>query len=410
MTRTTGAVSLDTLPSHVPKELVRPFPFPLGRTSTEHPFKTIIPELHQGPEAFYTLDGYHGLGPLWVFRRFKDVEAIYLDTEHFSNKDFAPFAELEGGNWNLVPAESDPPLHTFHRGMLNPLFTPKRMSAMEDNVRKCARDVIAEFKDKGECDYMRDMAFRFPIAVFLGLMNLPMSQVDQFLKWEFKLIHPRSAEEAREGTIEVVGFLRELIEERKRHPGDDLVSYAIGAEVQGKKFNDDELLGYCFNLFIGGLDSVSTNMGWQARHLAENPDHQAALRADPSKVPAAVEEMMRAYSAVTTNRRCIKETTVNGIRIMPGDMVTVSTPLANNDPAMFEQPQTVRLDRNPRHLGFASGVHRCVGAPLARREMVIGLQELLSAVPTFRIPEGAVVTTYVGSMIQLQNLPLVWQR
>ncbi|MEM5388820.1 cytochrome P450 [Paraburkholderia phymatum] len=408
MVKTSGPVTLETLPRHVSKELVRPFPFPLGRATTDNPYRTLIPELIDGPAAFYTLDGYHGMGPLWVFRRLQDIEAIYLDTEHFSNRDFAPFAELEGGNWNLVPAESDPPLHTFHRSMMNPLFTPKRMAAVDASIRKMARDVIEDFKDKGECDFVRDMALRYPIAVFLGLMDLPMSRIDQFLDWEFKLIHPKSIAEAREATIAVVAFLRELIGQRRLQPGDDLVSYAISADVQGRGLDENELLGFCFNLFIGGLDTVSTNLGWQVRHLAEHPKHQAALRQNPAQIPDAIEELLRAYAAVTTNRRCIKETTINGIKLMPGDMIALPTPLANNDPEAFDEPQTVKLDRKPRHLSFGGGVHRCLGAALARRELVIGLTELLAALPPFRVADGAVITSHIAFIIQLENLPLVW--
>jgi cytochrome P450 len=364
--------------------------------------------LNSGPEVFYTVDGYHGMGPLWVFRKFKDVQAIYGDTDHFSSKDFSPFAELEGGNWNLVPAESDPPVHTLHRQMTNPLFTPKRMAALEDHVRHVARRSIAAFKDRGECEFMADMAFKFPIEVFLELMNLPLDRVDQFLAWEMKLIHPKDVEEAREGTIAVINYLREVIAERRRNPGDDFVSYGIRVEAAGRKLREDEILGFCFNLFIGGLDTVSTNMGWQFRHLAENPEHQARLRADPSMIPTAIEELLRAYAAVTTNRRVVKPVTVGGVHLVPGDMVAMPTPLANNDSEAFPNPQEVRLDRNPRHISFGTGVHRCLGAPLARRELSIAMDELLKTLPEFRIKPGAQINTTVGAIIQLQTLPLVW--
>ena len=407
--KSTGPVSAQSLPANVPPELVRPYPFYDGRVTTDHPFKTLIPELHRGPEVFYTLDGYHGMGPIWVFRKYKDVQAIYTDTEHFSVKDFAPFAELEGGSWNLVPAESDPPLHNVHRQMTNPLFTPKRMSALEDHVRQVARACIAEFKNRGCCEFMADMAFKFPIIVFLELMDLPLGQLDQFLAWEMMLIHPKDLAEARDGTLAVVQYLRELIAERRKNPGGDLVSYGIQVEHGGRRMTEDELLGFCFNLFIGGLDTVSTNIGWQFRHLAENPAHQAALRADPTLIPAAIEELLRAFAAVTTNRRVIKPITVNAVHLVPGDMVALVTSLSNNDPDMFPNPQEVRLDRNPRHVAFGTGVHRCLGAPLARRELTIAMDEMLRTLPEFGIEPGAEIKTSIGGVIQLQNLPLVWR-
>jgi len=404
-----GPVTMQTLPPHIRPEMVHPFPFYDGRITKENPFTTVIPELHRGPEVFYTLDGYHGLGPIWVFRRFKDMETIYGDTEHFSNKDFSPFAELNGGNWNLVPAESDLPEHRFHRGLMNPLFTPKRMAALEEHVRGIARESIARFRDRGECEYMSDMAFEFPIAVFLELVGWPKSEMKQYLTWERQLIHPTSIEDMRQGTNEVIEFLREMIAERRKNLGDDLISYGITTEMDGRRYTEDELLGFCFNLFIGGLESVSTNVGWEAYHLATHPDHQAYLRANLDRVPEAVEELLRAYSAVTTTRRCIKPVVVNGVQLMPGDQVALITPLGSNDPERFPDPATIKLDRNPRHVTFGSGIHRCVGAPLARRELIIAIQELLKALPEFRIKPGAEIQSTISGVFQIQSLPLVWQ-
>jgi len=399
---------MDTLPDHVSPEMVRPFPFYDGRTTTENPFTTIIPDLVSGPEVFYTLDGYHGMAPMWVFRKYDDLQAIYLDTEHFSNKDFSPHSELVNGNWHLVPAESDPPDHQFHRALVNPLFTPKKMAALEEHVRTTARDIIQGFKDKGQCDFVADMALEFPIAVFLELMGWPSSDRKQYLAWENQLTHPTSIEDMRQGTADVIQFLSDMIDERRRKPGDDFISYGISAERDGRKLSEDELLGFCFNLFIGGLDTVSTNMGWQARHLAEHPEHQRFLRNNPDRIPKAVEELLRRYAAVTTVRRCKKDVAVGGVQLKIGDIVAMSTPLGNNDPEQFKEPHTVILDRNPRHISFAYGIHFCVGSPLARRELIIGMEELLKALPDFEIRPGSAVISKVSSIIQMENLPLQW--
>jgi cytochrome P450 len=408
MTKLSGPVTMDTLPAHVPPELVRPYPFHTGELLNENPFHTLIPSLMEGPPAFYTLDGFHHLAPMWVFRRFEDVATLFTDTEHFSSENNTPFSAMDGGGWNLVPAESDPPLHTFHRAIMNPLFSPKRMAALESNVREVAIEAIEAFRERGECEFMADMAYRFPIAVFLGLMGLPMSQVDQFLTWEHGLVRATSYDQMRDATRNVTGFLRDLIEQRRRNPGDDLVSYALTAEHDGKRLNEQELLGFCFTLFIGGLDTVTTNMGWQARHVAEHAAHQAELRADPTKIPQAVEELLRAYAAVTVNRRCIKATQVGGVQLMPGDILALPTPLANNDAETFDRPFEVRLDRNPRHLALATGVHRCLGAPLARRELTIALTEMVARLPQFGVKPGFQVKTHIGPILQVDALPLVW--
>ena len=175
--------SADSLPAHVPPERVRPYPLILGAFSDEDPFKTIIPKLHEEPEVFYALQAYPGHTPAWIFRKARDLNAIYMDTEHFSSRGFSPFAMLLGETWENLPAETDPPMHALYRGMVNPLFMPKKMQAMDEHIREFARDYIAKFKDKGECDFMADFAFRFPIAVFLELMDMPLERVDEFLEW-----------------------------------------------------------------------------------------------------------------------------------------------------------------------------------------------------------------------------------
>ncbi|WP_211234441.1 cytochrome P450 [Solimonas soli] len=399
------------IPPHVPAELVRsPYPMSLGMITQENPFETVIPKMQaEYPPVFYARDGYPGGSAVWVLLRRADQQAVYMDTEHFSSKDFAPFAKLLGENWSQIPAETDPPMHQLYRNIMNPLFAPKKMAELEDHVRQFAKDAIDQFKHKGECDFMKDLAFQFPIQVFLELMGLPLDELDKFMAWEMKLTHPKSIEEMAEGTRLVKNFLIETIEDRRRNPTGDFISYVVQSEVQGRKLTDDEMVGFCFNLFIGGLDTVSTHMGLQFRHLAEHPEHQNFLRANPDQIPAALEEFMRAYGAVTTYRTCIKPVTVGGVQIMPGDKVSMVTSLAGRDPQSWDHPNEVKLDRNPRHTTFATGPHRCVGAPLARRELIFAMEEFLKAIPEFRIKPGATITTSIGPIIQPLSLPLVWK-
>ena len=404
----TQSVSVDT-PAHVPDELVRDdYPFIMGAQTSQHPFKSMVPALHDGPDLIYATNFYPGFQPTWVPRRLETLRALYMDTEHFSSEAFSPFPKLLGETWSLVPVEIDPPNHTLYRTLLNPLFTPARMRDMEEKVRDAAREAIAGFKGSEECEFMSEFAFRFPIVVFLDLMGLPRERMEQFLEWEFMLLHSLDLEDVAKGTRLVVDYLRETIEDRRKHPTDDLVSFAVTAMVEGRKLNDDELMGPCFNLFIGGLDTVTTNIAWQIRHLAEHPEDQRRLRDEPELIPAAVEEMYRRYAAVTTFRTCIKQTQINGLTIMPGDKIAMPTTLANTDPDAWERPFDVDFDRKPRHITFAYGIHRCIGAPLARRESVIAIEELLAAIPEFRIAEGEELITELGPILQPKNLPLVW--
>lgn len=398
------------IPDHVPAELVRSnYPYVMGLTTSENPFTDMLAELHEGPAVIYTTNAYPIDIPAWVPRRLETLQAIYLDTDHFSSASFSPYAMLVGEQWNLVPVEIDPPNHSKYRSLLNPLFTPRRLQALEDKVRQTARDFIAQFKDAGECEFMSEFAMRFPIAVFLDLMGMPRERMEQFLEWEGMLLHSLELEGIIQGSQQVVAYLREIIEERRQNPGDDLVSIAVTGEVEGRKLNDDELMGLCFNLYIGGLDTVTTNIAWQIRHLAEHQDDQRILREDPSLITTAVESLYRRYAAVTTFRTCVKEIEIDGVTMKPGDKVAMSTTLANTDPSAWPAPYSVDVRKAPpRHMTFGFGVHRCVGAPLARRESVIALEELFAAIPQFRLKEGVPAMTELGPILQPKNIPLVW--
>jgi cytochrome P450 len=398
---------LSPTPAHVPAGLIRPYPFILGAKSKQQPH-SFIRAIHDGPEIFWAERATSGIQGAWIPRTLDLLHQIYNDTTHFTVRDSAPFARLIGESWYSVPSEVDPPLHALLRSMVNPVFTPKRMAVLEDKIRQYAREYILAFKTRGGCEFMTDFAFEFPIKVFLELMGLPQERVGQFMAWEHKLLHEPDINEVIAGTRAVVAYLREEIADRQKHPRDDLVTYGIQVEKDGRRLTADELVGFCFNLFIGGLDTVSTNMAWQFHHLAQHPDHQAILRRDPAMIPAAIEEMMRVYAAVATARECIRPVEIGGVSIMPGDKVMLATYLAGHDPAAYADPEAVIIDRAPRHVSFGYGLHLCIGMHLARREMRIALEEFLKEIPTFRIAPDADITYYLAAIMQPIQLPLAW--
>ncbi|KPF84141.1 cytochrome P450 [Novosphingobium sp. AAP93] len=395
------------IPAHVPEALVRPFPYVFGMTTQEDPFTQWAPAVHEGPAIFYTPHAYPGGTGAWIVRRVEDLRKIYFDTETFSSKDFSPFSKLVGDTWTNLPVEIDPPQHAKYRAFINPLFTPSAMTKLEARIRGYAADYIEAFRESGSCEFMADFAFEFPIKVFLELMDFPLSNTRQFLEWETGLLHAMDLATIADATRNVVGFLREQIEDRRKNPRSDIISYALGVEVEGRKLDDDELVGFAFNLFIGGLDTVSTNMGHQFLHLARNPQDQQFLKDNPARIPHAIDEMMRGYAAVTTFRTCTKDIEFGGVRMMPGDKVAMSTTLAGRDPEEFPNPEQIRFDRNPRHVSWGFGPHMCVGMHLAKREMRIAIEEFLQRIPTFGLQPGHEISYHLG-MIQTVALPLVW--
>lgn len=405
---TATAQAADLIDGRVPLENIRPYALQMGQTTWDDPFKTIIPAIHKGPSVLYSPGAWFEAGDAWVFTKEEDIRAVFMDTEHFSSKGISPYSSLVGGNWGVTPVESDPPAHRGFRNVLAPLFTPQRVAELDTKMRGYVRGFIAEFSHKGEAEIMADLAARFPIAVFLELFGLPMDEVDQFMAWEFDLLHNANMTTMGDAVRAVKQRLGVEMEARRRNPGNDFISHIVHAKNNGQPLSDDDAFGLCFNLYLGGLDTVTTNIGWQLRHLANDIPLQRQLRANPSLIPEAVEEMLRAYATVAMFRTCTSPVEVGGIPIKVGEKVIVSTSIGNNDPAAFDNPMEVRLGRQQRHLGFGTGIHSCVGARLARRELVITLEEFLAAIPEFRIAPGAKILTHLGGVMQQDCLPLQW--
>lgn len=398
-----------SIPDHVPPELVFDYPLIVSRKTTENPFHRIVPEVTTWPDVFYAPGAVPTGDAAWVFRRAADLRRLFKDTENFTARGWASFSGLIGDSWYQVPVEYDPPEHGPLRSLLNPLLSPARMIALDGKVRNYARHYIALFKDRGHCEFMSEFAFKFPIAVFLELMGLPQDDVEQLLAWEMGLLHEPDVMKMAAATRSVRDYLEVKLAESARNPRDDFISFIATARLADRALSRDEQVGMAFNFYTGGLDTVSTNIALHFRHLAENPEHQATLRAHPERIPLATEELLRAYAAVTTFRICTREVVINGARIMPGDRVALSTTLACRDESKYENPHEIRLDRGPQHEGFAFGPHRCVGMHLARREMHCALEEVLAAIPQFAIEPGATIVSTLGPIIQPETLPLVWE-
>lgn len=374
----------------------------------DNPHETIIPAIHAGPAVFYA-DNVALNQPGWIVRRAEDLRKIYADTQNYHKSGNTGFARMIGEDWDIIPTELDPPVHTAYRAALNPLYAPSQMMLLDVKVRERARELIARFKHKGECEFVADFAILFPITIFLEMIDLPVERLGQFLEWENQLLRGTDRDIQIASVRAVKAMLMETIAERRKNPGDDLISKTMTLEIEGRKWNDMEVFGHCFNLYLGGLDTVTANLGLQFRHLAENPHDQQTMRANsPAQNVVAVEELLRAYAAVSTQRIVTKEHDLNGCKLLPGDVVSMSTPLAGRDPESYDNPQDVRLDRKPTHVTLGHSLHRCLGQHLARRELQTAIEEFVKAVPQFRVQEGFRVPWHTGNVIQVTELPLRW--
>ncbi|MDB5736515.1 MAG: hypothetical protein JWO65_183 [Sphingomonas bacterium] len=402
---------IGTVPAHVPANLVHDCPIAERRVVFENVFETrIAPEHANKPPIYWSSTVYPNNTGAWVILGAENLKEIYADDDLFTKKGFSSFAKMIGEDWDLVPTELTGEKHKKVRRVLNPVFAPQKMFSLDDMVRGRARSLIAAFKDSGHCDFVSEFAVPFPVSIFLDLFGLPQDQVGQFLAWEQALLHDPDMANRIKATHEVKACLLDAIQQRRENPRDDLITYALDYEYDGQPWTNEMVYGYCFNLFVGGLDTVTANIGLHLHHLATHPEQQAELRADPGKITLAIEEMLRAYAAVTTFRTVTRETEFHGVTMMPGDKIAMSTSLTSRDPlAWGEAPDEVRFDRRPSHLAFGSSSHRCLGMHLARRELSIALEEMLAQLPEFELAEGEPIPFLLGPIIQVTKLPLVWR-
>lgn len=402
------ATKVQSIPAHVPLAMAGECRLFDREITYDNPYETIIPDIHAGPDIFYASNVIQGPVPGWVVRRAADIRAIYNDTENFYKQRNTQLASLIGEDWDIIPTELDPPRHSAFRAALNPGFSPANMAALDGRVRERARTFINKFKDKGGCEFIKDFAIPFPVTIFLDLMDFPIDEIDQFLEWEGILLRSTDNSSRGKAVSAIKAYLLKAIADRKKNPGDDLISKTLQLEVDGRCWTDVEVFGHCMNLYLGGLDTVTANLGLHFHHLATHADDQQTLRVNPAKTVIAIEELLRAYPAVTTMRICRNPYKLGEATIMPGDYVAMSTPLAGRDPSLYEQPNEVRLDRKPSHLTLGLGIHRCLGQHLARRELQIAVQEFLSAIPDFTLRTGFKVPFFLGNVIHVEELQLVW--
>ncbi|MCD0450484.1 cytochrome P450 [Actinocorallia sp. API 0066] len=371
---------------------------PVGTTAE------IMDGVREEHRAFYSA---YGKG-FWVLTRYEDILAAFQDPELFSSASVNALDPEPRYRW--IPEMLDPPEHTGWRRLLRPHFTPAAVKAREARVREHCAGLVAGFAASGGCDFVADFAVPFPAVIFLELMGLPVERLDTFLAWERAILHgPPSANAARMAAMgEVTAMFAELIAHRRAHPADDLISDAVTWTLDGAPIPEADLLAMCLLLFMAGLDTVTSQLSYAFWHLATHPADQKELRADPDLIPSAVEELTRAYSIVLPGRKVTRDAEFAGCPMKAGDMVMLPLTSANRDPRAFTAPARVDLRRpHNRHLAFAAGPHRCLGAHLARLELRVALEEWHRVLPPYALNRPN-PTEHTYGLQGLNTLPLTW--
>jgi cytochrome P450 len=338
--------------------------------------------------------------------RYEDVRAVAYDTEHFSSRRII-VRETPPPRIPAPPITSDPPEHRPHRMVLLPPFTPDAMKKLEPRARLLCNELIDKFINRGSCDAAVEYAQEIPARLIAHLLGLPETDGDLYRRWIKMVLEDGITDMAAviQATTEMQTYFMEHIHARQEQPGDDLISYLNNVEFNGQKLTPDNVLGSLRLLLIAGIDTTWSGIGSCIWHLAKTPEDRRRLVADPSLMPTAIEEFLRAYAPVTMAREVVKETEINGCTFRPGEMVLLSFPAANRDPAMFPDADKVVIDRKDnRHAAFGLGIHRCVGSNLARLEMTVAVEELLKRIPEFSL--AGPVTWSEGTVRGPRTLPI----
>ncbi|PKW00386.1 Cytochrome P450 [Streptomyces sp. 1222.5] len=327
-----------------------------------------------------------GLYPgFWSLTRYDDIRAVSRDARVFSSAQgivLRPVTHGADPGGGRTLALTDPPRHKALRSLVADWFTTRSVRALEDAMRDAVRAVLARAVERTECDFVTDIAARLPLYVICRLMGVPATEQELLFSLASKAFAAGDPEARRAAHQEILQYFTELMYRRMAEPEDDLVSALVTGEIDGELLCEEDVLLNCDNLLVGGTENVRLAVSSGMQVFLDHPDAWESLRADRDLLPAAVEEVLRYTSSATHVLRTVTEPVVlHGRQLRAGERVAVWLPSANRDERVFDDPDRFDITRRPnRHLALGAGEHFCIGSMLARAEMRVFFDELLTAV------------------------------
>lgn len=365
-------------------------------------------EVREASPVYWNANGF------WMVTRFDAVREALQNPEVFTNDTVSPF-EPEP-SLRLLPQLLNPPEHVKYRHILNPWFSPGSLLRYEDMARECCRRSIEALVQKGSCDFVAEFGIAYPTEVFLAVVGLPVQDGALFLPWVAAIFSGffGGDESVTAAAVKAAtAYFDAAVAERERQPrdpADDFLSHLLQSEVDGQPLPRDDVITIALTLMLAGLDTTRSQLGYIFHHLATHDDDRRRIIEEPELIPSAVEEFCRLYSLIiTSGRRVVRDIDFHGCPMSAGDVVWLGLSSANRDPRVFTDPDRFVPDRQPnQHLAFAAGAHRCLGAHLARRELVIALEEWHRRIPDYRLA-GDTPLMERGGQLTLLELPLAWR-
>jgi len=350
---------------------------------------------------------------VWVLTRYDDVIAVLRKPNRFSNVGrFARFLDSlpESVQEDVAPLrkhyasgmiQSDPPNHTRLRDLVRLAFTPRVVESLRGRVEALVTELLDSVRSD-QFDLVEALAFPLPLMVISALLGVPATDRDRILVWshdinDLQATGAAATERARRASrsmVEIEGYFRELCNERRAEPRDDLISTMLAAHQDSDRLTEAEMINMCVTFLIAGHETTKLLLGSAVQTLFSHPDQLQALKSDPGLYALAIEEVMRFESPIQRGWRLMADDAViDGHHIQAGQLVFMMFGAANRDPSRFDDPERFDISRGSnRHLAFGYGVHFCIGAPLARLEAPIALNLLFERFPKLRLLEGIEIT------------------
>ncbi len=365
-------------------------------------------------------------GRPWLLTRYDDCINLTKDERFTKDMLRRPGGRLNPNDPQYQAAISinrhmltvDPPDHTRLRTLVHKAFTPKMIRELSGRIQQIADDLLDKVESQGQMEFMNDYAVVIPITVIAELLGIPPEDQAKFREWTQTIVvdglrNTRDSERMGAAVMEFIMYFHAMFDQRRAEPQEDLITGLVQVEEDGDKLDPQELISMVFLLLVAGHETTVNLIGNGTLALLQHPEQMAKLRANPTLIESAIEEMLRYESPVgaTTMRWALEDVELHGQVIPAGDMVLASLLGANRDPAVFENPDVFNIERTPnRHIGFGHGIHYCLGAPLARLEGAIAINTLLRRLPNLGldVEPDAIEWNETILLHSMKALPVRW--
>ncbi|MEO6629868.1 MAG: cytochrome P450 [Aquihabitans sp.] len=327
-------------------------------------------------------------GTVWGITRYADLKAVSKDPETFSNAqgirpDAGPIPQM---------IDMDDPEHFQRRKIVNKGFTPRRVREREDEIRSVCDEIIDRVAEKGECDFVWDIAAQLPLIMIANDLGVAPEDRAQLLEWSDAMLsaltgNPESMGPATDAFIGYTEYSERVIADRRQCPQDDLMSLLVHAEVDGDRLDQASLIHESLLILIGGDETTRHVISGGAYQLLTHPDQWDLLRDDPAKLTVGIEEMLRWVTPIKNmSRTATRDVEFQGQSIKEGQKVLLMYGSANRDEDIFDEPFRFDIERHPNeHVAFGFGTHFCLGNSLARLELKVMFEQLLARLPDLEL-------------------------